>query len=260
MNRGEFAGKLRNGHITDYTKYITGNKVGYKGFREEMARQGICVEELVELGEPGVKQRLIENGYAKEHYETWAKESDPNVVQTLVAHGYCLDILSESTNEKIQLAFIHTEQAKHMWLEWAKTASYKVRWALRWYEECAEILANDPTDEIRSDIVKRYPQYLSCLIGKKGYDTFRAIQKVLASQATPERKAYNYYMKFRQQFDPTNRRFINELDDALVAKYEALSAPITPLTATMHWEQLREIGNPLWMANKSANEIIALQN
>lgn len=260
MNRGEFAEKLRTGKITDYTKYIKGDKAGYKGFREELARQGICVEQLIERGEPGVKQRLIENGYAKEYYEKWANEGDPNVSQTLVAYGYCLDILSESTNEKVQLAFIHTEQAKHKWTEWAKTASYKVRWALRRNDECAEILANDPTDEIRSDVVTRNPQYLSCLVGKKGYDTFKAIQKVLASQPIPEQKAYDYYMKFRQQFDSTNKRFINELDDALVEKYKAISVPITPLTATMTWEQLREIGNPRWMVSKSANEIIALQN
>ena len=111
VNRGEFAEKLRTGKITDYTKYIKGDKAGYKGFREELARQGICVEQLIERGEPGVKQRLIENGYAKEYYEKWANEGDPNVSQTLVAYGYCLDILSESTNEKYILRlFIQNRQ------------------------------------------------------------------------------------------------------------------------------------------------------
>lgn len=74
MNQREFAEKLRSGKITNYTKYLKGNKIGYSGFREELARQGLCLDKLAKSQEPGVQQILIENGYAKEQYETWARE------------------------------------------------------------------------------------------------------------------------------------------------------------------------------------------
>lgn len=270
MNQREFAEKLRAGKITNCTKYLKGNKIGYSGYREELARQGLCVDKLAKSKEPGVQRILIENGYATEQYETWAREGEPEVKQTLAQYGYCLDILSESTNEKVQSMLIYTKEAKDKWLEWAKTGSYKVRRALLECEECAEILANDPVDEIRAAAVLHYPQYVNCLIGKPGIETFIAMQKVLASQVTPEQKAYDYYMENRESFELDYKQEIKDTDEEVIKryrklneilaeKYEAMKLPTTTLAATMTWEQLREAGNPLWMISKSAKEIMALQ-
>lgn len=270
MNQREFAEKLRSGKITNYTKYLKGNKIGYSGFREELARQGLCLDKLAKSHEPGVQQILIENGYAKEQYKTWAREGEPAVMQKLAQYGYCLDILSESTNEKVQCMLIYTKEAKDKWLEWAKTGTYKVREALLQHEECAEILANDPVDEIRAVAVLYYPQYVNCLIGKPGIETFIAMQKVLVEQATPEQEAYDYYMEnierfeldYKQEIKDTDEEVIKryrKLNKVLAEKYEAMKLPVTTLASTMTWEQLREAGNPLWMANKSAKEIAKLQ-
>lgn len=270
MNQREFAEKLRSGKITNYTKYLKGNKIGYSGFREELARQGLCLDKLAKSQEPGVRQILIENGYAKEQYETWAREGEPAVMQKLAQYGYCLDILSESANEKVQCMLIYTKEAKDKWLEWAKTGTYKVRRALLEYEECAEILANDPVDEIRAVAVLHHPQYVNRLIGKPGIETFLAIHKVLAEQATPEQAAYDYYMENRERFESDYKQEIKDsgeevvkryrkLGNILAEKYEAMKLPVTTLESTMTWEQLREAGNTLWMTNKSAKEIAKLQ-
>lgn len=138
------------------------------------------------------------------------------------------------------------------------------------YEECAEILANDPVDEIRAVAVLYHPQYVNCLIGKPGIETFIAMQKVLVEQATPEQEAYDYYMEnierfeldYKQEIKDTDEEVIKryrKLNKVLAEKYEAMKLPVTTLASTMTWEQLREAGNPLWMVNKSAKEIAKLQ-
>lgn len=150
------------------------------------------------------------------------------------------------------------------------TRGLRVREALLQYEECAEILANDPVDEIRAGAVLYHPQYVNCLIGKPGIETFIAMQKVLVEQATPEQEAYDYYMEnierfeldYKQEIKDTDEEVIKryrKLNKVLAEKYEAMKLPVTTLASTMTWEQLREAGNPLWMVNKTAKEIAKLQ-
>lgn len=68
MKRETFIKQIKNGEITDFSKYLAveNRQIWY---RVEMAKLGVCVEELAQMGEQRVQAALVENGYAKQYYQ-----------------------------------------------------------------------------------------------------------------------------------------------------------------------------------------------
>ncbi len=89
MKRETFIKQIKNGEITDFSKYLAveNRQIWY---RVEMAKLGVCVEELAQMGEQRVQAALVENGYAKQYYQQWAREDQKDVVYELVRKGYTL--------------------------------------------------------------------------------------------------------------------------------------------------------------------------
>lgn len=65
-------------------------------------------------------------------------------------------------------------------------------------------------------------------------------------------------MEFRKRYEGS--RLLEYRDKALVEKYNALKLPVSPIEATMTWEQLYAINNPRWMNSLSAYDIIDIKN
>ena len=63
-----FKEKFAKGEIHDFKPWMEN---GPKGIRYVMAKNGIEVEELLKDDDYGIINRLIEHGYAKEHWESW---------------------------------------------------------------------------------------------------------------------------------------------------------------------------------------------
>lgn len=257
MKRETFIKQIKNGEITDFSKYLAveNRQIWY---RVEMAKLGVCVEELAQMGEQRVQAALVENGYAKQYYQQWAREDQKDVVYELVRKGYCTDILENSKHNYVLIKLINKGLAKHKWTEWAKSASYSVKLELLRYEEYAQIMVHDSIDEIRTRAARRYPKLVKQLIGKKGMSTFETIRDILASQPAPDRETFDYYMEFRKRYEGS--RLLEHRDKALVEKYNALKLPVSPIEATMTWEQLYAINNPRWMNSLSAYDIIDIKN
>ena len=125
-------------------------------------------------------------------------------------------------------------------------------------EEFAQIMVHDSIDEIRTRAARRYPKLVKQLIGKKGMSTFETMRDILASQPSPDKKTFDYYMEFRKRYEGS--RLLEYRDKALVEKYNALKLPVSPIEATMTWEQLYAINNPRWMNSLSAYDIIDIKN
>lgn len=160
MKRETFIKQIKNGEITDFSKYLAveNRQIWY---RVEMAKLGVCVEELAQMGEQRVQAALVENGYAKQYYQQWAREDQKDVVYELVRKGYCTDILENSKHDYVLIKLIGKGLAKHKWTEWAKSASYSVKLELLRYEEFAQIMVHDSIDEIRTRAVRQYPKLVN---------------------------------------------------------------------------------------------------
>lgn len=79
-----FKEKFAKGEIHDFKPWMEN---GPKGIRYVMANNGIEVEELLKDDDHGVIHRLIEHGYAKEHWETWKDHPYSAVRQSLALQG-----------------------------------------------------------------------------------------------------------------------------------------------------------------------------
>lgn len=79
-----FKDKLTKGEIHDYKPWMEN---GPRGIRYVMANNGIEVEELLKDNNHEIIHRLIEHGYAKEHWETWKDHLYSAVRQSLALKG-----------------------------------------------------------------------------------------------------------------------------------------------------------------------------
>lgn len=81
-----FRYQLDQGLITDFTPYLQRNVKSH--VRCELAKRGLCVEELAKMEEVPVVCSLITYGYATEYYERWSKHTSPDIRLTLSENGY----------------------------------------------------------------------------------------------------------------------------------------------------------------------------
>lgn len=256
MNIQQFVEKLEKGAITDFTPYVNGKKIG---FRVEMAKRGICVEELAQKEEPTVIKELIQYGYAKEHYNKWALLDDEIISETLATNNHCIDIVANSKHDEVILTLICFRRAKDKWEDWAQNGSTNVKKALIIDEKCAAIIAHDKIETLRAMAVKAYPEFVTALIGKKGVSTFEAMRDALSLDENPEQNIFDYYMQLRESYDAKNTTLRNDVDSALAEKYAAHKMESNPLESAMTWEQLYAANHPRWMVTKTAREILKLQ-
>lgn len=81
-----FRYQLNQDLITDFTPYLKRNVKSH--VRCELAKRGLCVEELAKMEEVPVVCSLITYGYATEYYERWSKHTSPDIRLTLSENGY----------------------------------------------------------------------------------------------------------------------------------------------------------------------------
>ena len=81
-----FRYRLDHGLITDFTPYLKRNVKSC--VRCELAKRGLCVEELARMEEVPVVCSLITYGYATEYYERWSKHTSPDIRLALSENGY----------------------------------------------------------------------------------------------------------------------------------------------------------------------------
>jgi hypothetical protein len=105
-----------------------------------------------------------------------------------------------------------------------------------------------------SKIAKGEPSVISILISN-GYATehYHKWKKHPDGRVRSELARQGYWPDFFIQDKKPDVR-------ALVEKYNALKLPVSPIEATMTWEQLYAINNPRWMNSLSAYDIIDVKN
>lgn len=81
-----FRYQLDEGLISDFTPYLKRNVKSH--VRCELAKRGLCIEELAKMEEVPVVCSLITYGYATEYYERWSKHTSPDIRLTLSENGY----------------------------------------------------------------------------------------------------------------------------------------------------------------------------
>ena len=81
-----FKNDIKNNNITDFTPYLD---VKYtEGYRAEMIKNNILVEESVARKEQLPLIAAIEKGYAKTHYKEWSCHQSASVRTALAKNGY----------------------------------------------------------------------------------------------------------------------------------------------------------------------------
>lgn len=81
-----FRHRLDQGLISDFTPYLKRNVKSH--VRCELAKRGLCIEELAKMEDVPVVCSLITYGYATEYYERWSKHTSPDIRLALSENGY----------------------------------------------------------------------------------------------------------------------------------------------------------------------------
>lgn len=105
-----FKAKLAKGEIHDFKPWMEN---GPKGIRYVMAKNGIEIEELLKDDDYGIILRLIEHGYAKEHWESWKEHPYGAVRISLALKGLWPEHYLNDPDEHVRSCVIisHPEYA-----------------------------------------------------------------------------------------------------------------------------------------------------
>lgn len=98
-----FKEKLAKGEIHDFEPWMEN---GPRGIRYVMANNGIEVEELLKDDDHEIIHRLIEHGYAKEHWETWKDHPYSAVRQNLALKGFWPEHYLDDPDEYVRACVI----------------------------------------------------------------------------------------------------------------------------------------------------------
>ena len=109
MKYGTFLQKLEKGLITDLKPFLTD---GTAAFREEIARRGLYIEELVAKNEPTVLVSLIRHGHAQQYYDEWKTYPDKRVREELARTGHYPEELIKDSDSDVRAAVIRANPEK----------------------------------------------------------------------------------------------------------------------------------------------------
>lgn len=109
-----FRYQLDQGLITDFTPYLKRNVKSH--VRCELAKRGLCIEELAKMEEVPVVCSLITYGYATEYYERWSKHTSPDIRLALSENGYFPEKFLRDRDRLVRAAVLekHPEYAFHL--------------------------------------------------------------------------------------------------------------------------------------------------
>lgn len=94
-----FCNKLDRGEITDFGPFLQDDPDTYAW---ALAERGLCIDELIALGDDELIAILIENGHATEHYEEWKYHPDRDVRKTLAEEGYFPEHFLKDRNQYVR--------------------------------------------------------------------------------------------------------------------------------------------------------------
>jgi hypothetical protein len=103
MKHSEFCRLIEGGSITDFKPFIATKNTA---FREEIAKTGQCIDELLAYNEPSVIEVLIDNGFATEHYDEWKTYSDARVRAALARRGLWPELFIQDTKWQVRMETI----------------------------------------------------------------------------------------------------------------------------------------------------------
>lgn len=98
-----FKEKLAKGEIHDFKPWLEN---GPRGIRYILANNGIEIEELLKDANYEIIHRLIEHGYAKEHWETWKDNPYSSVRQSLALQGMWPELYLNDPDEYVRACVI----------------------------------------------------------------------------------------------------------------------------------------------------------
>ena len=120
-----FKNDIKNNNITDFTPYLD---VKYtEGYRAEMIKNNILVEESVARKEQLPLIAAIEKGYAKTHYKEWSYHQSASVRTALAKNGYFPThfLTDKDVTVRTAVCYKHPKLAKDLL---TKTLNYMYIW------------------------------------------------------------------------------------------------------------------------------------
>ena len=99
---GLFEVRLLNNEITCIEPYFDGHLTLQRSYHQIMARHGLYINKLIGTNDKYIIAELVRGGYAQEHYQEWAENSEDEVQKALLEKGLYVDVLSQSKNEDIR--------------------------------------------------------------------------------------------------------------------------------------------------------------
>lgn len=236
MKYGTFLRKLDKGEITDLKPFLEN---GTAAFREEIARRGLYVEELVEKNEPTVLVSLIRHRHAQQYYEEWKTYPDKRVREELARQGHFPDEMLQDSSGDVRAAVL-TAYPEKMRMVLGKSES-------EWYAARRVVTrnVNVTVDDIDVFLAAPKPKLGS-------YDYKEAYQEKRASLLHPEATVLEKTMRTYDLYKMGNPLWAKNLTIAQIATmYElrdAANEAGVPEAFDEEFEKLLSVSQDQWRA------------
>ena len=164
MKHSEFCRLIEGGSITDFKPFIATKNTA---FREEIAKTGQCIDELLAYNEPSVIEILIDYGFATEYYEEWKTYPDNRVRSALARRGLWPEVFIQDNKWQVRMETIRKHpDLMHHGLNRSHCEWYAVR----------DIIERDPNvtlDDLNAFLSAKHTNEVS-EIAKKAYTLKKA--------------------------------------------------------------------------------------
>lgn len=192
-------------------------------------KEPIDVDYFVKTGNNAVHQLLVENGLG---FQELKNSQAPEVIAVLIKQGELQD--------KWETLKTHQDA--------------RVRAALAVKGLWPEYYIKDKKSDVRTEVIKQYPEYILELLKRRNYDDMHTIAKVLDT-TNPDEVQLEKYIETHEKITKQNHyAFLPEILGYKI-KLKAMTSTVTGVNATMTPIQLLQIGDVNWARGLSPKNI-----
>lgn len=192
-------------------------------------KEPIDVDYYVKTGNNAVHQLLVENGLG---FQELKNSQAPEVISALITQGELQEnweTLKTHQDARIRAALA----AKGLWPE------YYIK---------------DKKSDVRTEVVKQYPEYILELLKRRNHEDMYTIAKVLDT-TNPDEVQLEKYIETHEKITKQNAyAFLPEILGYKI-KLKAMTSTVSGVTATMTPIQLLQIGDVNWARGLSPKNI-----
>ena len=192
-------------------------------------KEPIDVNYYVKTGSNAVHQLLVENGLG---FQQLKNSTAPEVIAVLINHGELQDnweTLKAHKDARIRAALA----AKGLWPD------YYIK---------------DKKSDVRTEVVKQYPEYIIELLKRRSHEDMHTIAKVLDT-TNPDEAQLEKYIETHDKITKQNHYAFLPESLGYKIKLKAITSTASGVNATMTPIQLLQIGDVNWAKGLSPKNI-----